>query len=286
MEPNDSTPLIELRDAVVVRGGRPILAVDSFSLAQGEHLALLGPNGSGKSTFVRLITREMMPLFREEPPVRFKGNPRATLAEVRACLGIVSSTMQDQIRVHLPALDIVAGGLFGTVGLPLRADEGAARRAREKAAAALDMLGVGELAGRDVLAISSGQARRVLIARALVSDPEVLLFDEPCTGLDPEGMYSVRKSMRTLAQAGKGIVLVTHYPEDVIPEIKRLVLLKEGRIFADGPKSELLRSGPMSALFDAPLQVRLTTGETPAGDVGDASKNAVAEEYFSLVSTY
>ena len=85
----------------------------------------------------------------------------------------------------------------------------------------MELLGVDELAARDIMTLSTGQARRVLIARALVHDPEVLVFDEPCTGLDPEGMYYVRSSMRTLAKAGKGIVLVTHYPEDIIPEIKR-----------------------------------------------------------------
>ena len=97
----------------------------------------------------------------------------------------------------------------------------------------------------------------MLIARALVHDPDVLVFDEPCTGLDPEGMYYVRSSMRTLAKAGKGIVLVTHYPEDIIPEIKRVVLLKNGTVFADGSKGRLLTDGVMSELFDVPLHVQL-----------------------------
>lgn len=294
-------PLFELHDAVVVRAGRPILSVGEFVLQQGENLALLGPNGSGKSTFVRLITREMMPLYRDEPPVRFKGNARATLVEVRRCLGIVSSTMQDQIRVHLPVGDIVAGGLFGTVGVPLRADGAAVERARTAGAEALEMLGVGELASRDVMTLSTGQARRVLIARALVSDPEVLLFDEPCTGLDPEGMYYVRRSMRVLARSGKGIVLVTHYPEDVIPEIGRVVLLKEGEVFADGAKDELMNDATMSSLFDVPLHVRrsLAAGATAAADAtaADAEASAeaapdgalragVREEYFSLEGAY
>ena len=83
-------------------------------------------------------------------------------------------------------------------------------------------------------------------------DPEALVLDEPCTGLDPEGMFYVRRSMRALAQAGKSIVLVTHYPEDVIPEITRLVLVKDGAVFADGPKEHLLSDDTMSALFGGP----------------------------------
>ena len=117
-ENTEVQPLFELNDAEVVRAGRTILHVDKFLLAKGENIALLGPNGAGKSTFVKLITREVMPLYREQPPVKFNGNPRATLVDVRKTLGIVSSTMQAQINVHLPAVDIVEGGLFGTLGLP------------------------------------------------------------------------------------------------------------------------------------------------------------------------
>ena len=113
-------PFLELHNAVVQRAGAPILTVDSFRLEEGEHLALLGPNGSGKSTFVKLITREMLPLHREVPPVRFRGSERATLADVKRSLGVVSSTMQDQISVHLPTVDVVAGGLYGMLGVPAR----------------------------------------------------------------------------------------------------------------------------------------------------------------------
>lgn len=268
-ENTEVQPLFELNDAEVVRAGRTILHVDKFLLAKGENIALLGPNGAGKSTFVKLITREVMPLYREQSPVKFNGNPRATLVDVRKTLGIVSSTMQAQINVHLPAVDIVEGGLFGTLGLPrhVHPDE----RTHAKALDAMELLGVAKLADQDVMTMSSGQARRVLFARALVHDPNTLLLDEPCTGLDPEGMYYVRSSMRDLARAGKGIVLITHYPEDIIPEIKRLVLVKEGKLFADGAKEDMLTDQMMSSLFDVPLQV---------------AKNGKNNEYFSLVSSY
>lgn len=253
-----TAPFLQLNDAVVVRAGKPILSVPSFQLAEGEHLALLGPNGSGKSTFVKLITREILPLHRDIPPVLFRGRDRATLAEVKQQLGIVSSSMQDQVAVHLPVLGIVAGGLYGSLGIPQRAE--GADAAREAAAGALALLGVADLANRDIMTLSTGQARRVLIARALVHDPAVLVFDEPCTGLDPEGMFYVRRSMRTLAQAGKSIVLVTHYPEDIIPEIQRLVLIKQGSVFADGPKDRVLTSAVMSDLFEVPLEINSNEG--------------------------
>ncbi len=114
----NEAPLIQLTDAIVRRDGKNILEVDSFVLHSGENIALLGPNGAGKSTFIRLITREDFPLYRDNPPVLFRGNDRTTLQETKKVLGVVSSTMQDQITVHLPAKDIVAGGLFGTLGVP------------------------------------------------------------------------------------------------------------------------------------------------------------------------
>ena len=261
-------PFIKVTDAVVVRQGRTLLTVPSFELAEGENIAILGPNGAGKSTFVKLMTREMMPLYREITPVLFRGNPRATLVEQRKALGIVSSTMQKEINLHLPALDIVAGGLTGTVGLPFSVEKTAADHARERAIAPMEMLGIRHLTDKDVTKLSTGEARRVLIARALMDDPDALIFDEPCTGLDPEGMFYVRQAMRKLAQQGKSIVLVTHYPEDIIPEIKRLLLIRDGGIFADGSKEDLLTGETIGKLFNIPVQINCTDG------------------YYSLVADY
>lgn len=246
-------PLFSLREAQVVRAGRTILNVERFDLAEGEHVALLGPNGAGKSTFIQLLTREIFPLHRDEPPVRFRGQARPVLADIKQALGIVSATMHDQVRVHLPVREIVAGGLFGSLGLPLRTeiDDTVMSRALE----ALDRLGIVDLAERDVMTLSTGQVRRVLVARELISDPKVLIFDEPCTGLDPEGMYHVRDTMRVLAEEGRSVVLVTHYPEDIIPAIGRVLLIKDAEVFADGPKAELLTSDEMTALFGVPLEV-------------------------------
>lgn len=252
------TPLFQIRDASVVRAGKPILHVENFTLHKGERIALLGPNGAGKSTFIQLLTREVVPIYKDDPPVFFKGNPRPTRSEIRSSFGVVSSTMHDQLKVHIPALDVVCGGFFGTLGLPPRicpTDE-----QRLKAFQAMEKLAVSDLAARDVTTLSTGQARRVLIARELVHDPQALVFDEPCTGLDPEGMYYVRKAMRQLSQEGKTLVLVTHYPEDIIPEVDRVLFIKDAKVFADGPKETLLESSLVSELFSVPLAVESKDG--------------------------
>ena len=254
----DTQLLFQIRDAEVVRAGRTILSVGNFDLAEGEHVALLGPNGAGKSTFIQLLTREVFPLHRDEPPVRFRGQARPLLSDIKQALGIVSATMHDQVRVHLPVDQIVMGGIFGTLGLPKHVDvpESALPRAIE----ALDRLGIADLADRDVMTLSTGQVRRVLVARELMSDPKILIFDEPCTGLDPEGMYHVRETMSLLAAEGRSVVLVTHYPEDIIPAIDRVLLIKDAEVFADGPKAELMRDDVLSELFGVPLEVEEHNG--------------------------
>lgn len=253
METCAKTPLFQIRDASVVRGGKTILHVDRFQLAEGEHVALLGPNGAGKSTFIQLLTREVFPVWKEEPPVLFRGQARPLLDDIKSTLGIVSATMHDQIRVHLPVVEIVIGGLYNSVGVPLRAQVSDAQRAA--AMDALARLGIEGLAERDVMTLSTGQARRVLVARELIRDPQVLIFDEPCTGLDPQGMWQLRQTMGMLAAEGRSIVLVTHYPEDIIPAVRRVLLIKDSEVFADGAKEDLLTSQVMSDLFDVPLAV-------------------------------
>lgn len=246
-------PFLQVRDAVVRRAGKDILAIDQLTIEEGESICLLGPNGAGKSTFIHLITREALPLHRDTPPVLFRGQERPVLQEVRAAMGIVSPSMQEQITVHLPALEVVIGGLYGVLGMPRRIEVTPADR--QRALNTMEQLGIASLADRDIMTLSTGQARRVLIARALVSNPSAIIFDEPCTGLDPEGMFYVRQCMRAVVQSGRAVLLVTHYPEDIIPEIQRLLLVKEGRIIADGPKRQLLTDSAMSSLFDIPLQV-------------------------------
>lgn len=250
--------MFKIHDATVRRKEKVILHVDNFELAEGENIALLGPNGAGKSTFIQLLTREVLPLHRDVPPVIFRGQERPSLADIKACFGVVSNTMHDQVRVHLPARDIVCGGLFGTLGIPrhVHATEADFKKAEEQ----LERLGIGELAHRDIMTMSTGQVRRVLVARELIHDPQALIFDEPCTGLDPEGMYQLRGVMRQLASEGP----IGHFGHALSRRhhsaIDRVLLIKDAAIYADGKKEELLTGDCMTELFGVPLAVESNHG--------------------------
>jgi iron complex transport system ATP-binding protein len=254
MSPADAAaPLLELRNAVVQRDGRAILSVGAFRIREGERLAILGPNGAGKSTLIKLLTREVMPLWTEPAPVRFLGHERYELAEAKKLLGVVSASAQEEADVRLPVREVVLGGFFGALGVPRHAQVTPAHLAA--ADAALAELEVAHLAERLMTTLSTGEARRVLIARALVHDPRVLVLDEPCVGLDPHAAHHVRGALRTLAAGGRSLVLVTHHVEDIVPEIGRVVMVRDARIIADGPKSEIMTAEKIGELFDIPVDV-------------------------------
>ena len=252
-------PLLELTGATVVRDGRAILSIDHFTIAEGEHLAILGPNGSGKSTLIKLLTRDILPLWADPPPVLFRGQSRIALEDARNLLGVVSADAQEQADVVLPALEVVLGGDRAMPRNSERTEEPAEQR--QRAAAALAELEIAHLAERTMTTLSTGEARRVLIARALVHDPAVLVLDEPATGLDPHAAFHVRQAVRSLARGGRALVLVTHHVEDIAPEIDRVVLLRDAAIVADGPKSELLTSERLGELFAIPARLEERGGE-------------------------
>ncbi|MCL4078320.1 ATP-binding cassette domain-containing protein [Coriobacteriia bacterium Es71-Z0120] len=253
-----TAPLIEIRDATVVRDGRPLLAVERFSLTTGERIAVLGPNGAGKSTLVRLLTRDVLPVHTPTSAVLVDGDPRLPLFEVRALLGIVSDVLQSDYDRAVRVEDVVLSGFFGSIGLYRGHDVTA--EMRQAAIHAMREMGVDHLARRTIDTLSTGEARRTLIARALVSDPAALVLDEPCHGLDPGAAWHFRQVLSRLARADRALVIVTHHVEDIVPEIDRVVLMKGGRVAADGPKWDVLTSARLSDLFGCPLEVEERNG--------------------------
>jgi iron complex transport system ATP-binding protein len=244
---------IELRNATVVSEGNTILDRLSFCLRSDEHACILGPNGSGKSTLVRLIAGDVAAVYTEPPSVKLFGNERWNLFDLRYRLGIVSDTLQSLHAVGVSALEVVLSGFYGSVGLPPRAEP--SRDMIEKVHDAAGRLGVLQILGRRASTLSSGELRRILVARALVHDPDMLLLDEPYSSLDLAAKSIFADSVRSLAASGHAIVLVTHDLSEISPEIERVILLKDGRVFADGPAVDLLSSEMISELYGIKIHV-------------------------------
>jgi iron complex transport system ATP-binding protein len=240
-------PLLDLRNIRVVRGEKIVLDDFSLRVDVNEHVAVLGPNGCGKSTLIKTITRECYPVVRKGSSIAILGQRNWNVFELRSLLGIVSNDLMFSCTGDASGMDVVLSGFFSSTRIfPNHAVDS---RHRELAEAALDQLGVSHLAERAVQEMSSGEAKRVLIARALVHKPPALLFDEPCNSLDISAQHSLRETMRSLANSGIGIILVTHELPDIVPEIERVVLMSNGRIVADGAKEEVLQTETLSKLF-------------------------------------
>src|ERR1700674_334815 len=252
---SSAPPLLSLEHVTVLRGTRaqrPALDDVTLQIAAGEHVCFLGPNGCGKSTLIKTITRECYPLPREGSSISILGRERWNVFELRSLLGIVSPDLLASCTSDATGRDVVLSGFFSSTRIfPHHTPN---PELLEKTDAALARLGIAHLAGRPVAQMSSGEAKRTLIARALVHEPQTLLFDEPSNALDIGAQLQLRDTMRALARDGLGILLVTHHVSEIIPEIERVVLLREGRIVADGSKHDMLTSDKLSALFGAKIQ--------------------------------
>ena len=246
-------PLLELENIFVQRGNRLALNGLTVKIQAGEHVAILGPNGSGKSTLIKTVLRECYPLLRADSKLRILGHESWNIFDLRAHLGVVTHDLMTRCSRDITGRELVLSGFFGSIGVwPNHHVEPEMEAAAQ---AAMERLGVGHLSGRWLDELSSGEARRLLIARALIHYPDTLLLDEPTTSLDLPALHEVRSRMRDLANQGIGVLLVTHHLDDIIPEIDRVILLGHGRVLVDGPKHEILTSERLSALFSVAVEV-------------------------------
>jgi iron complex transport system ATP-binding protein len=258
-------PLLDLQDATVVLGGTRILDRLTLRIAAGEHTAILGPNGAGKSTFIKLLTLQQYPLpaANGTPPIRVMGRELWDVFALRSQMGIVSPDLHDRF-VHgnsngtISGLEAVLSGFFASQGV--FAHQQVTDAMRQAAGGALARVGATHLAGAALDTMSTGEARRVLIARALVHNPRALVLDEPTRGLDLVARHEFLERIRVIAQQGTTILLVTHHVDEIIPEIGRVILLQRGRVAADGAKYAVLTAAELSRTFDAPLTVEQAGG--------------------------
>lgn len=258
-------PVLQLVDATMVKNGVRILDHLTLTVRAGEHTAIVGPNGAGKSALMNLLTHHERALASRNgtPAVRVFGDDRWDVFALRSRLGIVSADLHHRSidgnstgRIRGDAA--VLSGFFASHGVPTHVTVTDARR--ETAARALARMDAGHLAGKLLNEMSSGEARRVLIARALVTDPQALVLDEPTAGLDLVARHRCMELVRGVARRGTTIVLVTHHIDEIIPEIGRVVLLGRGRVMSDGPKASTLTGARLSEVFEAPVSVEAADG--------------------------
>lgn len=258
-------PILELTEATVVKDGRRVLDGVSLTIRRGEHTAIVGPNGAGKSILVGLLTHSERPLpaANGTPPVRVFGEDKWNIFELRSQLGIVSAALHHHLvngnsEGSITGEAAVLSAFLNSYGILRYGVVTDAMRVR--AADALAAAGAAHLGPRMLDEMSSGEARRVLLARAFATSPPALILDEPTSGLDLVARHSFMESVRRLARGGTTLVLITHHIEEIVPEIDRIVLLRHGRIAADGPRTAILTAERLSDAFEYPVDVQESAG--------------------------
>jgi iron complex transport system ATP-binding protein len=247
-------PIVELEHVNVARGETVVLHDLSLRIEPGEHLAILGPNGCGKSTLLKTMTCECYPLVRPGTHVRMLGRERWDLTQLKRKLGVVSAELPGRQTLTTSGFEAILTGFFSSSTLWPNLTVTDAMR--ERAEEIVHEVGAEKLREKPVGEMSAGQQRRIMIGRAMAGasgdgrgEVQMLLLDEPSNALDLAAQHDLREMLRKLAQRGIAILLITHHIADILPEMNRIVMMREGRVIADGAKSELLTAAKLSELF-------------------------------------
>jgi iron complex transport system ATP-binding protein len=247
------TSILSVRALRVERGGTVILHNVNWRVERGQHWAILGANGSGKTSLLSALTGYLMPTAGE---ISLLGqiHGRSDWRELRKQVGLVSSSIRQMMSDDEPALETVASGKYAMIHFWGRVTSAEKARARRL----LRQVECEYLADRPWQVLSQGERQRVLIGRALMARPRVLILDEPCAGLDPAAREQFLRFVQRLGQtrAAPTLILVTHHVEEIMPVFSHVLLLKAGTALALGTKADTLTSKNLSCAFDTPMTVR------------------------------
>lgn len=246
------TPLLELDQVSFHAAGQTILDRVSWTVDRSTHWAVLGPNGSGKTTLLRIATGYLWPTG---GVVRRLGRELLDLGEMRKRIGWISSELVAKIPACEPARETVVSGRFAQIGFKNLPWLQPTTEDRENAARLLDQMGCSELADRRFGVLSQGEKQKVLIARARMAEPLLLVLDEPCAGMDPGARERLLAAIDHLARdpAAPTIILVTHHVEEIMPPIRSTIVMSGGRIVANGPSHETITAETLAKVFSVPV---------------------------------
>ena len=254
----DENLWLDIKDVEAWLGPTQVFRNLSLKLKQGENTAILGPNGSGKTALVKLITRNIYPIVKRGSTLKIFGNQKIKLNQLRSRIGVVSTDLEVRTPDYISAKNVVLSGLYGSIGI--NRNRSPKEKEIKKVQSLISELGLEDIDARSFGQISDGERRRLLIARAMVNKPEILILDEPTNGLDLKARHQLLKCIRSLCKGKTTIILITHRVEDIVKEMERMIFIKNGEIIQDGATNDLLQSEPLGKLYETPLEIIFANG--------------------------
>ncbi len=243
--------LIRIRKANVFLNSKQVLQGINWTMKNKENWAVVGVNGAGKTSFMKLIFGELIPI--DGGKVRWFGNEKhGPLSDARKRIGFVSADFQENYASTTLGKDVVVSGFFSSIGLYKKASQ----KQRETAAYWMEFLGIRSLSNEPIGRISYGEARRILLARALVNHPNLLILDEPCAGLDIPTKELFLQTLKKLAKTKTQLIYVTHHIDEILPLTTHVLFLKNGTIFSKGTKSKMLTGSNLSEVFNCHIELK------------------------------
>ena len=250
--------VVQLEHVSLIRDGKWILQDVNWGIEKGEHWVLFGLNGSGKTAILNLLNAYYFPTKGKITVLDLEFGKTYLGEKLRKQIGFVSSSLQEKFHPDDNAFEVVLSGAFASIGLY----ETPTDQIRQKAIALLEELGCIEYANRNYTTLSQGEKQRVLIARALMADPSLLILDEPTNGLDFIAREQLLESVEKITenQDAPTIIYVTHHVEEILPVFAKTLLLKKGQVFASGETKDMIASVKLTEYFNLPVKVHWENG--------------------------
>lgn len=248
-------PALELRDVSYTGNGKTILRAINWSVRPGEHWAILGPNGSGKTTLLKIACGYIWP--NAGGKVYRRGRLLTNLPKLRKSIGWVTSTLATQIPQHEKVIRTVVSGRFAQIGLLEQSGGNAGKSDYAAARRYLVEMGCDQLVEQEFRLLSQGEQQKVLIARARMTRPYLIVLDEPCAGMDPGARENFLATLGRIARQAKipALIYVTHHVEEILPIFRKTLILKDGRIIHSGNTDRVLKRDVLQELYGVSLNI-------------------------------
>lgn len=250
-------PRVFLDHISFIRNGTKILQDIDLSIQYGQHWAIIGQNGSGKTSLISIINGYHQP-SEGKAKVLGKKFGETDLRELRKHIGFCSSEIREMMHDWEPVEDIVLSGKFASIGLY----EKPSPRDHRRAAYLLDFFGLSDKKDRRLLTLSDGEKQKTILARALMSEPELLILDEPCAGLDLKAREELLDAVQKICEekGGPNLIYITHHIEEIIPSITHALALRNGQVVANGRREDVLTNEILSETFEIPIELHEIEG--------------------------